>query len=371
MNRKIRNAAGLTITALALCLAATGAQAHHSFAAEFDANAQGELTGVITEVRFTNPHVRYRLDVKNAAGETESWELQTSSVTSISEQNWRKDSIKVGDVVKVEGQLGRNASKKLFIRGVELADGTRIGQAAGGNNNVANAVTKTAEEYGFGAIANSYPVDITGSWNNRYKFRTTVDDLEPKPTPFTAEGKAAFEKNGKYDDGALRCLAYGLPRVFGNPYNMTIYNAGTHYLFVYVDQNNLRQIWMDGRTADASTPVTANGFSIGRWEGDELVIETDHLAPGWLDGSGLPMSGEGTRTEERYTFADDRLTMDRVMTIYDPYYTAPLTRVRGSARADNLAVHEQGSCDPTGYFSDLKEAGLLDQYLEPEQYLKP
>lgn len=371
MNSNIKSVAGMTLTALALCFSAGGVHAHHSFAAEFDANARGELTGVITEVRFSNPHVRYKADVTTASGAVESWELQTASVTAIAEQNWRKDTVKVGDTVKVEGQLGRNGSKKIFIRGVELADGTRIGQAAGGNNQAAAEVTKSAEEYGFGAIANSYPIDITGYWNNRYKFRTTVDDLEPKPNPFTAEGKAAHEKNGKYDDYALRCLAYGLPRLFGNPYNMTIYNAGTHYLFVYVDHNSIRQVWMDGRKADANTPITSNGFSVGRWEGDELVIETDHLLPGWLDGSGLPMSGEGTRTVERYTFADDRLTMDRVMTIYDPYYSAPLTRVRGSARGDNLDVHEQESCDPTGYFSDLNDAGLLDQYLDPSRYLNP
>src|SRR5688572_1067600 len=190
MKAKFSIAAGIALSALALCLTAGSAQAHHSFAAEFDADARGELTGVITEVRFSNPHVRYKADVTTASGAVESWELQTASVTAIADQNWRKDTVKVGDMVKVEGQLGRNGSKKLFIRGVELADGTKIGQAAGGNQ-VAATPSKSAEEYGFGAIPNSYPIDITGYWNNRYKFRVTVDDLEPKPNPFTAAGKAA------------------------------------------------------------------------------------------------------------------------------------------------------------------------------------
>src|SRR5687767_674387 len=115
MNNKVKGVAGMTLTALVCCIAVTSASAHHSFSAEFDPEARGEITGVITEVRFSNPHVRYRADVKNAAGQTESWELQTASVTAIAEQNWRKDSVKVGDVVKVEGQLGRNAAKKIFI----------------------------------------------------------------------------------------------------------------------------------------------------------------------------------------------------------------------------------------------------------------
>jgi hypothetical protein len=373
MSKAIKNTITLTLTTLALGLMTAAAQAHHSFSAEFDANVREKLSGVVTEVRYSNPHVRYRIDVKNAAGATESWELQASSVTALRELNWEKDSITVGDVVKVEGQRGRNNALKLFIRGVEMEDGRMIGQAAGDASRAQPAVAASADkQYGFGDIAGSArPVDISGYWNNRYKFKTTVNDLDPKPLPFTAEGKAKFDSIGKYDDYALRCLSYGLPRLFGNPYNMTIYDAGTHYLFLYVDHNSPRQIWMDGRKPDDKTPITSNGFSVGHWEGKELVIETTHLLPGWLDGSGLPMSGEGTRTVERYSIAEDGLTMDRVMTIYDPYYSAPLTRVRGSARGENLDVHEQESCDPTGYFSDLNEAGLLKQYLDPNQYLNP
>ena len=261
--------------------------------------------------------------------------------------------------------------KKLFIRDIQTNDGRSFGSVAG-NTPVNTAQATTAENnFGFGDVNNNYPVDITGNWNNRYKFRVTVDDLEPKPVSMTPAGRALYESNEKYDDPVLRCLAYGLPRLFGNPYNMTIYDAGSHYLFLYVDHNSTRRIWMDGSTPGNDTQATANGFSMGHWEGDELVIETTHLLPGWLDGSGYPMSGEGTRIMERYSISDDGLTMDRVMTISDPYYNQPLTRVRGSARGANLDVSEQSACDPTGYFSDLLEAGVLEDYLDPDVYLNP
>ena len=146
---------------------------------------------------------------------------------------------------------------------------------------------------------------------------------------------------------------------------MDIYDAGDHYLFLYVEHNASRRIWMDGRSAPADTRATSNGYSVGHWEGDTLVIETTHLLPGWLDGSGLPMSGEGTRTVERYNFSADRLSVDRTMTVYDPLYSAPLVRTRGMAREDNLDVMEQDSCDPSSYFVDLMEAGLLEEYLKP------
>jgi len=107
------------------------------------------------------------------------------------------------------------------------------------------------------------------------------------------------------------------------------------------------------------------GFSRGRWDGDNLMIETTHLTPGWLDGSGLPMSGEGTRLEETYTISDDRLTMERRLVIYDPYYTEPLVRTRGSARDDGIELAEGGSgCDPTSYLRDLSQQGLLESLWE-------
>ena len=104
------------------------------------------------------------------------------------------------------------------------------------------------------------------------------------------------------------------------------------------------------------------GFSVGEWDGDVLAVETTHLAPGWLDGSGLPMSGDGTRILERYEFSDDRLTIDRTMTIFDPYYTEPLIRRRGSARDDTIVASEQDSCDPNSYYRDLSSSGRLEEH---------
>jgi hypothetical protein len=268
--------------------------------------------------------------------------------------------------------MGRGDSKKLFVRGLVLSDGTAFGSANTNRSNDRNAITADPyTDYSYGVPNSNYPIDITGAWRQGYKFHVTVDDLDPKPTPFTAEGRAIYDSNEKYDDPALRCIAIGLPRLFGNPYNMSIYDAGDHYLFLYVEHNSPRHIWMDGRTPTDKTPLTSNGFSVGHWENDNtLVIETTHLKSGWLDGSGLPMYGDGpegsTRTVERIVFADDHLSADRTMTIYDPYYTQPQTRVRGWARGDNVDVTEQDSCDPASYYVDLLESGQLEEHLKPD-----
>jgi hypothetical protein len=278
-------------------------------------------------------------------------------------QNWTADSLKVGDHITVAGDLGRAGAQKVRIREIAFADGRVLPQRGGPQVDRNTIYASADKDYTYSASHTPYPIDITGAWRNDYKWRVTVDDLEPKPTPFTAEGRQIFEATEPWHDYALRCMAMGLPRVFGAPYNMTIVDAGSHYLMLYLEHNTPRRVWMDGRTAPPATPATPMGFSVGRWEGEELVIETTHLMPGWLDGSGLPMKGEGTRIVERYVFSDDRLSIARTMTIYDPYYTAPLVRQRFAARGDDLDLTEQAPCDPDSYYRDLEASGRLQEHL--------
>jgi hypothetical protein len=355
---------GSLVLLLLLGLKIDVAVAHHSFAAEFDAARMGEISGVVTHVRFSNPHVRYRVDVRASDGAPEEWELQMGSVTALRGRGWGPETLRVGDRITAEGELGRGGTKKLYVRRVETEQGKVVygERTTGGSRNVVNATP--GREYGYGVLNKNVPFDISGAWTNGYKFRVTVDDLEPKPTPFTEEGRKRFEDADHFDDPALRCLAPGLPRIFGSPYNMEIVDAGTHYLVVHVEHNMPRRIYMDGREAPPDWPATSLGYSVGHWDGDALVIETTHLLPGWLDGSGLPMSGEGTRIVERWQFSEDRLTMDRLMTIYDPLYTEPLVRRRGSARGDDVEIIEQGACDSSGYYLDLLESGQLEQRLK-------
>src|SRR5690606_27839226 len=187
---------------------AAPAACHQSVAAECDTGNTVQLEEEITRVWFTNPHVRYRLTVRNEDGSTTDWELQGGNVTNLRRQGWVEDSVRVGDRVSVSGALGRNGAKKLNISQMTTADGRRVpqpaaargagaggrGGAAGGGRGGRGAVNARADvDYAYDASGNSYPFDITGPWRNDYRWRVTVDDLEPKPTPFTAEGRALFE----------------------------------------------------------------------------------------------------------------------------------------------------------------------------------
>ncbi len=106
------------------------ARAHHSFAAEFLADKTATFHGVITEVWFKNPHVRYYIEITKEDGSKESWDIRTSSPTLLVRKGWTRDTIRQGDEITVTGFLGRDDRKILSVQTIELADGTILGQSS-------------------------------------------------------------------------------------------------------------------------------------------------------------------------------------------------------------------------------------------------
>jgi hypothetical protein len=272
-------------------------------------------------------------------------------------------------MVAATGNLGRDSAKKLYATCIDVESGPEKGRKLGRCANAGTTTQISADpNVDYTVHAKNYPVNITGYWDNRYKFHVTVDDFEPKPMPLTADAKKIYTNHtSKYgDDPVLGCLPAGLPRIFGSPYPVQVVDAGTHYLMVFMQDNTPRRVWMDGRSPPKEQPLTSMGFSKGHWEDRTLVIETTMLAPGWLDGSGYPMSGGAdTRIVERWTVAADGLTIGRTMTVYDKLYTAPLVRTRASQRGDGtIGLIESEPCDATPFYHELLQKGELEQRLK-------
>ena len=358
-----------TITRLAVfaafAAAGTAAHAHHAFSTEFDAELEGKVEGTVTKVWWANPHIRYDVDMTMPDGTVEHWSLHPpGNLPTYRRDNWTAETLEAGDHVVATGNLGRDGAKKLYATCIELDSGRQLGRCVNAGT-VTRATADPNIDYGYEPA--NHPVDITGFWDNRYRFRTTVDDFEPKPTPMTAATRAIYEGRKFGDDHVLRCQPAGLPRIFGSPYPMEILDAGTHYTMIFLQDNTPRWVYMDGRDALPDQPPSSMGFSKGRWEDRTLVIETTHLEPGWLDGSGYPMTGgDGTRIVERWMVAEDGLTIDRTMTIYDDGYTATLVRTRGSQRGDSRELLESPPCDATPFYYELLERGELEELLRSQ-----
>lgn len=118
------------LIAAGVMLTANTAIAHHSFAAEFDANKPITLTGVVTKVEWTNPHVWFYVNVKDPkTGEVTNWGAEMGPPHGLQRRGWRRETLKIGEQVTVTGSMAKNGSKRMNARTVTMvATGARPGE---------------------------------------------------------------------------------------------------------------------------------------------------------------------------------------------------------------------------------------------------
>jgi hypothetical protein len=129
---KMRFNVGILIAGGSLFLAAIPALAHHSFAAEYDGTKPIKVIGTVTKFDMTNPHSWVYLDVKDADGKVANWGFETASPNALFRRGFKKDFLKPGSVVTIEGFLAKdgshtgNAQKLLMPDGNTIVLGTEV-----------------------------------------------------------------------------------------------------------------------------------------------------------------------------------------------------------------------------------------------------
>jgi hypothetical protein len=190
------------------------------------------------------------------------------------------------------------------------------------------------------AYADEFP-DFSGVWLATSPRSIITADM-PELTPRAQADLDAFDP---LDDPVIRCVMPGFPRSGLVIYPFEIVQTEKMFVFIYEVFGMVRRIYMDGRQPPDYFPPAHMGFSVGHWEGNELVIETTHIAEGLLNGQGVRQYGD-VSVLERYRKLDGGRRLEAEVTITAPQtFKDPWTR-RMTWDFDPDGMIYESVCDP-------------------------
>ena len=116
----------LATTVVAVTLTGASLAAHHSFAAEFDANKPITLVGAITKIEWVNPHAWIWIDVKARDGKLTNWAVELAPPNALLKRGWRRDVMRIGTVIKIGGYAAKSGREVANGIEITLPDGSRV-----------------------------------------------------------------------------------------------------------------------------------------------------------------------------------------------------------------------------------------------------
>ena len=112
--------------AVAILLFAAPLFAHHSFAAEFDREQPLKVTGTVTKIEWTNPHIWISVDVKGSDGAVTNWAFQGGPPSYLTRAGWNRNDLKIGDTINIQGFRAKDGSNHAAGGQITLPDGRKV-----------------------------------------------------------------------------------------------------------------------------------------------------------------------------------------------------------------------------------------------------
>jgi hypothetical protein len=291
---------------------------HHSDAA-LDMESVSIYEGAITEYSLRNPHTYFTVETTDDSGATVEWTIQTGSAANARRRGWTDDMLSFGDNVTFAVHAALDGRPYGLLDWVRNEDGENLPLSSGETPRGPLTVSSDAS-------ANS----IEGIWfadeSRLYDYPGGLDQLMRRDLILTAKGAAAmaaFDENSG-ENPELNCIGRPTPGpiVYTELYPMQIqFNEAEETITLSVQYfDSERTVYMDQREHPDTAERFAEGYSVGRWDGDTLIVETrnfeDHRSP---YQNGTP-SGAQKLVVERYQLLEGGTHMAVEFTLEDPEY---------------------------------------------------
>jgi hypothetical protein len=327
---------GNAVTVIVCALGAAGvAEAHHSRAL-YDMTTEVVLDGTVTKLEWMNPHISMTVATKGADGAPVLHEIEVMSVSEARALGLRREAIAEGSRVVVRAHPGRGGPAARAVGlDVKTSDGTLL-------------PLNTDAGFGVGPSAGREAQGLAGRW------APTVADFQAafntaRNWPFTAAGRSGLAAAFSESSAVLGiCADYPPPLLSFFP-DLREIEVGASTVVIRFEaqgQNLARVVHLDQTSHPAGVAPTLLGHSIGRWEGQTLVVDSVAFEPhavGIMIGA---PSGPQKHLVERFTLTEDRHHLRYDATLEDPLaLTAPASlSVQWEYRPD--LAPSGVACDP-------------------------
>ena len=303
----------------ALTVFAASAAAHHGPHAEplYNTGQLVELEGVVTDVFWRNPHARFRIRVTAGPQTGEIWEMETNPPGPLMRTGFTPDLLPIGSQVKVAGLVSRRKPRNMGLFNVLLPNGLEFADMARPNPlRFADERLSLEQAQANQARVEAAIQEAEGIFRVWGRERTSVFRFDE--SVLTGAAKAAkVTYDPRTDLAILDCIPPGMPTGMMVPSLFEFVDVGGTIELRVQEYDLVRTIHMSSDLDSEAQPATPLGFSVGRWEGDTLVVTTTRVDWPLSDYNGVPQSSDAMHIE-RFTPSADGQTMDYELTSIDP-----------------------------------------------------
>ncbi len=318
----------LSLACLALLPAA--ALSHHTLLG-YDQSELIELEGEVTTVFWRNPHVRLTIRVADDDGEGRIWTVEGSSVNAMERAGINQAIVSAGDHIQLSGHLSTVYEDALQPVFVKLEDGQTVML---NEESAAEFGLLDADSGAVRAVGTSESVDAAGHnvsgifrvWTNRDRhWLRDVREWWARVHPLTESAQFTLDDwDQEADDFAAQCIPAGMPEAMLMPFPIELIDRGDDIILRIEEWDNTRTIHLAAANDDEA-PYSPLGYSVGRWDNNTLIVETNRINYPYFNDQGVPQS-QSAEIVERFTFSENNTRLDWTATVVDPEtFTEPIT----------------------------------------------